>query len=66
MISVFPVRGYPKVDVGDEIAEMVLQARPEEGDVLVITQKIVPRRRVASPHRPRRPPGPPPCPVERV
>ncbi len=42
MISVFPVEGLPEVDAGDEIAELVLQAAGlEEGDVLVITQKIV-------------------------
>jgi coenzyme F420-0:L-glutamate ligase/coenzyme F420-1:gamma-L-glutamate ligase len=42
VISAFPVEGLPEVRAGDEIAELVLQAvRLEEGDVVVITQKVV-------------------------
>ena len=42
MISVFPVEGLPEVHAGDKIADLVLQAvRLEDGDVVVITQKIV-------------------------
>ena len=42
MISVFPVEGLPEVRAGDEIADLVRRAVAlEDGDVLVVTQKVV-------------------------
>ena len=42
MISVLPVMGLPEVRPGDEIADLILEcAQVEDGDVVVVTQKIV-------------------------
>ena len=42
MITVLPVEGMPEVHPGDEIAELIAaRIALEEGDVVVVTQKIV-------------------------
>ncbi|HEV3354545.1 MAG TPA: coenzyme F420-0:L-glutamate ligase [Acidimicrobiales bacterium] len=42
MITVLPVEGMPEVRPGDEIAELIAShADLQEGDVVVVTQKIV-------------------------
>src|SRR5205823_7722007 len=42
VISVLPVMGLPEVRPGDEIADLILEcAEVEDGDVVVVTQKIV-------------------------
>jgi coenzyme F420-0:L-glutamate ligase/coenzyme F420-1:gamma-L-glutamate ligase len=42
VITVFPVEGLPEVHPGDEIADLVVaRIGLEDGDVIVVTQKIV-------------------------
>jgi len=41
-LSVIPVRGMPEVRPGDDLAELILErATLDEGDVVVVTQKVV-------------------------
>jgi len=42
-IEVFPIHGIPEVHRGDDLAAMIVAAEPEmrDGDVLVVTQKVV-------------------------
>src|SRR5262245_23993723 len=43
MIELVPVEGIPEVHPGDDLATLIQQAAPDlrDGDVLVVTQKIV-------------------------
>lgn len=45
MISIEPLQGIPEVNPGDDLAGLLVDAlrphRPVEGDVLVVTQKVV-------------------------
>jgi len=42
MISIVPVQGIPEVSQGDDLAELILGcASLEDGDVVVITQKVI-------------------------
>ncbi len=42
MISVIPVPGLPEVQPGDVLADLIASAAPlEDGDVVVVTQKVV-------------------------
>lgn len=42
-LSVFPIRGIPEVVAGDDLAGLIAAAEPglRDGDVLVVTQKVV-------------------------
>lgn len=42
-ITVIPIRGIPEVSPGDDIAALIVKGdpRPEAGDILVVTQKVV-------------------------
>ena len=42
-LSIIPVRGVPEIKEGDDLTQQILDAGPslEDGDVLVVTQKVV-------------------------
>ena len=47
MINIFPVSGLPQIQPGDDLPEMIFECCGEsdaglvDGDVLVVTQKII-------------------------